>query len=113
MIVMLFAPMAVMAQKFGHIDTQRLFQQLPETARIRGELEALTKQYDDQLKKMQDDLVASGGAAYDGKELKTTVDLTFKSASAVTNLVFCTRRNGRETFKDADGKSINDIEGKK
>ena len=67
----------------------------------------------EQFKKMQDDLVASGGAAYDGKELKTTVDLTFKSASAVTNLVFCTRRNGRETFKDADGKSINDIEGKK
>lgn len=65
------------------------------------------------FKKMQEDYVSSGGAAYDGTVLKTTIDLTFKSASAVTNLVFCTRRNGRETFKDKDGKSINDIEGKK
>lgn len=65
------------------------------------------------FKKMQDDFVSSGGAASDGTDLKTTVNLTFKSASAAANLVFCTRRNGRETFKDKDGNSINDIEGKK
>ena len=56
MIAMLFAPMAVMAQKFGHIDSQRLIQQLPDVARISGELEALSKQYEDQFKTKQDEL---------------------------------------------------------
>ena len=39
-IMMLFAPMAVMAQKFGHVDSQSIMTTLPEIAKINGELQA-------------------------------------------------------------------------
>ena len=33
--LLLIAPMALSAQKFGHINTQELFTQMPEVAQIR------------------------------------------------------------------------------
>ena len=43
--LMLLAPVAVFAQKFGHVDTQAIIQSLPEVSKVNGELEALGKQY--------------------------------------------------------------------
>ena len=54
--MMLFAPLAVMAQKFGHVDTQSIMQTLPEIAKINGELQAIAQQYENDLKAMQDEL---------------------------------------------------------
>ena len=54
--MMLFAPMAVMAQKFGHIDSQSIMTTLPEIAKINGELQAIAQQYENDLKAMQDEL---------------------------------------------------------
>lgn len=47
---------AANAQKFGHVDTQSIIQAMPEFATARTEIESLTKQYDDDLKTMQDEL---------------------------------------------------------
>lgn len=54
--LMLLAPMAVMAQKFGHVDTQNIMQTLPEIAKINGELQAKAQEYENDLKAMQDEL---------------------------------------------------------
>lgn len=54
--LMLIAPMAVMAQKFGHVDTQNIMQTLPELAKINGELQAKAQEYENDLKAMQDEL---------------------------------------------------------
>ena len=54
-IMMLFAPMAVMAQKFGHVDYQSISTTLPEIAKINGELQAIAQQYENDLKAMQDE----------------------------------------------------------
>lgn len=54
--LMMFAPVAVFAQKFGHVDTQNIIQSLPEITRINGELQAIAQQYDNDLKAMQEEL---------------------------------------------------------
>ena len=52
---MLIAPMAVMAQKFGYVDSQSVLESLPEIGKINGELEAKGKQFNDEITKMQDE----------------------------------------------------------
>ena len=54
--LMLFAPLATFAQKFGHVDTQAIIQSLPEFSRANGEIEAVGKQYENELKASQDEL---------------------------------------------------------
>ena len=54
--LMLVAPMAVMAQKFGHVDSQALMTSLPEIAVINNELKTVTEKYENELKTMQDEL---------------------------------------------------------
>ncbi len=54
--LMLFAPLATFAQKFGHVDTQSIIQSLPEFSRANGEIEAIGKQYENELKASQDEL---------------------------------------------------------
>ena len=53
--LMLLAPMTMMAQKFGKVNTQTIMQALPDVAKANGELEALQKQKENDLKAMQDE----------------------------------------------------------
>jgi len=54
--MMLIAPLAAMAQKFGHVDTQSLMYSLPEFDKIQRELRAVGQQYENELSKMQEEL---------------------------------------------------------
>ena len=54
--MLMLAPMAAFAQKFGHVNSQEVIQAMPEFAKARTEIEALTKQYEADLKSMQDEL---------------------------------------------------------
>ena len=56
LMVMLMAPIAVFAQKFGKVNTQAIMQSLPELCKVNGELEAAAKQYENELKSMQEEL---------------------------------------------------------
>lgn len=56
LMLMLFAPMTMFAQKFGHVDAQAVMQSLPDFIKVRGELEAQAKQYENDLKAMQDEI---------------------------------------------------------
>ncbi len=51
----LVLPMAVFAQKLGHINTQELFTQMPELTQIRQEIDNLSGQYEDQIANMQEE----------------------------------------------------------
>ena len=44
------------AQKFGHVNSQEIIQAMPEFTKARTDIEALTKQYEADLKSMQDEL---------------------------------------------------------
>ncbi len=54
--LLMFAPIATFAQKFGHINAQEVMSSMPEFIKARGEIEAAAKQYDNDLKSMQDEL---------------------------------------------------------
>lgn len=55
LMLMLFMPMATFAQKFGHVNAQEIMASMPEFIKARGEVEAQAKQYDNDLKAMQDE----------------------------------------------------------
>ena len=55
LMLMLLAPMTMMAQKFGKVNTQTIMQAMPDVAKANGELEALQKQKDNELKAMQEE----------------------------------------------------------
>ena len=55
LMLMLCAPMTMMAQKFGKVNTQQIMQSLPDVAKANGEMEALQKQKENDLKFMQDE----------------------------------------------------------
>ena len=54
--LMLLAPMATQAQKIGCVDMDAVAQNLPEYAKAQGELQALAKEYENQLQEMQNEL---------------------------------------------------------
>ncbi|MBQ9204688.1 MAG: OmpH family outer membrane protein [Prevotella sp.] len=60
--MLMLAPMAAFAQKFGHVNSQEIIQIMPEFAKARTEIETLTKQYEADLKSMQEELQKKGEA---------------------------------------------------
>ena len=48
--------------QFGHVNSQEVIQAMPEFAKARADIEALTKQYEADLKSMQDELQKKGEA---------------------------------------------------
>ena len=64
---MLIAPLSVFAQKFGHINSQEIMAQMPEFIKARGDIEAQAKQYENDLKSMQDELTRKSDEYEKGK----------------------------------------------
>ena len=57
LMLMLCMPLATFAQqKFGHLNAQEVMSSMPEFIKARGEVEAAAKQYDNDLKAMQEEL---------------------------------------------------------
>lgn len=54
--LLMFAPLASFAQKFGHVNAQEIIQAMPEYTTAKTEIDALQKQYEADLKSMQDEL---------------------------------------------------------
>ena len=71
--LMMMAPVAVFAQKFGKVTTQTIMQSLPELSKVNGELEATAKQYENELKSMQEELQRQSEAY---EKAKSTMNAT-------------------------------------
>ena len=56
LMLMLFAPLATFAQKFGHVNAQAVMESLPEFIKARADVEVQAKVYDNQLKEMQTEI---------------------------------------------------------
>ena len=50
--IMLALPIMASAQKFGHINTQELFSQMPEVAQVKLKMDTINSQYETQLASM-------------------------------------------------------------
>ena len=53
--MMLMLPMAISAQKFGHINTQELFAMMPEVNKVRLTMDTVNNQYENQLASMNEE----------------------------------------------------------
>ncbi len=53
--MMLMLPMAISAQKFGHINTQELFAMMPEVNKVRLTMDTVNNQYETQLASMNEE----------------------------------------------------------
>ena len=59
--LMLIIPMGLCAQqKFGHVNSSAIIPLMPEYATAQAEIQSLEKQYDDEIKRMQDELTKKG-----------------------------------------------------
>ena len=67
LMLMLMAPLASFAQKFGKVNTQTIMQAMPEISKINGELESTAKQYENDLKSMNEELQRQSEAFDKGK----------------------------------------------
>jgi outer membrane protein len=54
--IMLVLPMLASAQKFGHINTQELFSQMPEVAQVKAQMDTIQGQYENQLASMNEEI---------------------------------------------------------
>ena len=54
--LLLIAPMALSAQKFGHINTQELFAQMPEVNQVKLKMDTINSQYENQLASMNEEI---------------------------------------------------------
>lgn len=54
--LMLFAPLSIFAQKFGHLNAQQVMSDMPEFVKASAEIQGTAKQYENDLKAMQDEL---------------------------------------------------------
>ena len=54
--IMLALPMLASAQKFGHINTQELFAQMPEVAQVKMKMDTIQNQYENQLASMNEEI---------------------------------------------------------
>ena len=53
--IMLAIPMLASAQKFGHINTQELFAQMPEVNQVKLKMDTIQGQYENQLASMNEE----------------------------------------------------------
>lgn len=70
LMLMLFAPVATFAQKFGHVNAQAVMESLPDFIKARAEVEGQAKAYDNDLQAMQ-------------KEIQTKAEAYDKNASTM------------------------------
>lgn len=53
--MLLMVPMAISAQKFGHVNTQELFSQMPEVNQVKLKMDTIQNQYEMQLASMNEE----------------------------------------------------------
>ena len=95
LILMLVAPMSMMAQKFGHINSQEVLASMPEFIKAKGEIDAMQKQYENDLKSMQDEFQRKADE-YD--KTKSTMNAT-KQQETEQNLQVMYQKI-QQTFQD-------------
>ena len=54
--MMLILPLAASAQKFGHINSQELFTQMPEVAQVKLKMDTIQSQYESQVTSMTEEI---------------------------------------------------------
>ena len=73
------------AQKFGHVNANEIMQAMPEVAKVRADLEALSKQYEADLKMMQEELQKKY-EAYEKEQATLPANIKQRRETEITEL---------------------------
>ena len=108
LMLIMFAPLAAFAQtpKFGHLNTQEIMSSMPELIKVRGELEATAKQYENDLKAMQDELQRKA-AEYDKN--KSTMNETETELMTLQQKIQQAYQDNSEAFQKAQQEKMQPI----
>ena len=87
-IAMLFlmAPLALFAQKFGHLNSADIIQVMPEYATAQTELQNLEKQYTNELQMMETEL-AKKSEAYDKEKATLPANIAQRREQELQELI--------------------------
>ncbi len=55
-VLALVLPMMAAAQKYGHVNTTEIFQQMPEVTKVKAQMDTVQSQYESQLTMMQEEI---------------------------------------------------------
>jgi outer membrane protein len=55
LMALMFLPLSLFAQKFGHVNSADIIKAMPDYTTAQNEVQALQKQYEDDMKRMQDE----------------------------------------------------------
>lgn len=55
-VLALVLPMMAAAQKYGHVNTTEIFQQMPEVTKVKAQMDTIQSQYESQLTMMQEEI---------------------------------------------------------
>ena len=93
LMLMLCAPMTMMAQKFGKVNTQTIMESLPDVKKANGDLSALQTQKENDLKSMQEEFNRKADEYQKGQ---STMNATAKQRRRLSCRL-CSRRFSRLT----------------
>ena len=105
LMLMLCAPMTMMAQKFGKVNTQQIMQSLPDVAKANGEMEALQQQKETELQTLQQKIQQ---AYQDGQQelQKKSSELMQPIVAKVRTAIAAVGKAGNYTFIFEDGAAV-------
>ena len=97
LILLLIAPMSVFAQKFGHFNAQEILSVMPEIAKAQADIETMRKQYEDEIKRAEDE-VNKKYAAYQQEQADLPKNIQERRQKELQDLV----ERGAQYQRDAE-----------
>lgn len=108
---LLFLPLSLFAQKFGHFDSSVIVKAMPEYAQSQTEIQNLSNQFEDELKRMQDELQKKG-QEYDRQHDSLPDNVKKRREQELQELyqrIQQTTQDDRDSLQSASAKKMQEI----
>ena len=114
LMLMLCAPVAAFAQKFGHVNAQEVMASMPEFLKAKGEIEASAKKFENDLQAMQEELKRKSD---EYEKTKSTMNATKQQETEATlqqmyGKIQQTYQDNQQALQKAQQEKMGPITGK-
>ena len=114
LMLMLCAPVAAFAQKFGHVNAQEVMASMPEFLKAKGEIEASAKKFENELQAMQEELKRKSD---EYEKTKSTMNATKQQETEATlqqmyGKIQQTYQDNQQALQKAQQEKMGPITGK-
>ena len=114
LMLMLCAPVAAFAQKFGHVNAQEVMASMPEFLKAKGEIEASAKKFENELQAMLEELKCKSD---EYEKTKSTMNATKQQETEATlqqmyGKIQQTYQDNQQALQKAQQEKMGPITGK-